>query len=325
MKKTVALCVDRLPQAMREMMLERKPEGLELIFFEQEGKEHELDRAKDAHYILCSWTPVPGWLIEAAPKLKMIQKYGIGVDKIDLAAAARNGVAVCITAGANAIAVAEMAIALMLALYRKLCVAHNALRAGRWLKWELRMDCYELSYKTVGIIGAGAIGQAVARRLNGGFECRVLYYDPARLSPAAETACGLEYSTLEKLLKEADIVSLHVPLTKGTRGLLGEREFALMKPSAILINTARGGVADEEALISALRKGTIAGAGLDVFAKEPPDPENPLLRMDNVIVSPHNGGGSVDTMKRIFRHAFDNIVRFEKKEPLSPADLIPLP
>jgi D-3-phosphoglycerate dehydrogenase len=307
---------------MRELVVAQKPEGLELVFIETPDPQEQMAKLREADYMLCSWTPVSGSVIEAAPKLKLIQKYGIGVEKIDLDAAARRGVPVCIAAGVNAVAVAEIAITLMLAVYKRLCVAHNSLRDGKWLKWELRTGCYELWKKTVGLIGGGNIGRAVAKRLCHGFECRVLYYDVCRLPPETETACGMTYAPMEELLRQADIVSLHVPLMPETRGLIGARELAMMKPSAILINTSRGGVVDESALIEALEKGVIANAGLDVFAKEPPDRDNPLLRMDNVVVTPHNGGGTVDTMKRIFGHAFDNVMRVERGEPLPAADRV---
>lgn len=321
-KKPVVLCVDILPPAMRELMTAQTPEGLELVFAETPNEEERVAKAREADYLLCSWTPVSGQVIEAAKKLKLIQKYGIGVDKIDLRAAAKCGVPICISAGVNAVAVAETAIALMLAVYKRLCVAHNSVRAGQWLKWELRTGCYELWQKTAGLIGAGAIGRAVAKRLSHGFECRVLYYDVCRLSPEAEAAHGMSYASMEELLRQADIVSLHLPLLPETRGLIGAKALATMKPRAVLINTARGGVVDEPALIEALRKGTIAGAGLDVFAKEPPDRDNPLLQMDNVVVTPHNGGGTVDTMKRIIGHSFDNILRAERGEPLPEADRV---
>ena len=321
-RKPVVLCVDILPPAMRELMAGLKPEGLDLVFAETATEEERAANARDADYLLCSWTPVSGQVIETGAKLKLIQKYGIGVDKIDLEAAARRGIPVCISAGVNAVAVAETAITLMLGVYKRLCVAHNTLRAGQWLKWELRTGCYELWQKTVGLLGGGAIGRAVAKRLSHGFECRVLYYDILRLPEETERALGMLYTPLEDLLRQSDIVSLHIPLTPETRGVIGARTLAWMKPTAVLINTSRGGVVDEPALIAALQHGTIAAAGLDVFAKEPPDRDNPLLQMDNVVVTPHNGGGTVDTMKRIIGHAFDNILKVERGEPLPEADRV---
>ena len=321
-KKPLVLCADMLPSAMRDLVLGQKPEEVDLVFVETSEAAEMIEKASDADYILCSWAPITGRMIEAAPKLKLIQKYGIGVDKIDLKTAARRGVPVCISAGVNAVAVAETAITLMLAIYKRLCVAHNSLRDGQWLKWELRTGCYELWQKTVGLIGGGTIGQAVAKRLTHGFECKVLYFDVFRLPQEMETAMGMTFTSMEDLLRQSDIVSLHLPLMPETRGLMGAKAFAIMKPTAVLINTARGGVVDEPALIEALQKKTIASAGLDVFAKEPPDRDNPLLLMDNVVVMPHNGGGTVDTMKRIVGHSFANIMRAERGEPLPPADII---
>ena len=306
-------------------MAGQKPDGLELIFADTAEEAERVRRAREADYLLCSWTPVSGQVIEAAKKLRLIQKYGIGVDKIDLKTAAKRGVPVCIAAGANAVAVAETAITLMLAVYKRLCLAHNSLRAGQWLKWELRSGCYELWNKTVGLLGGGNIGRAVGKRLSHGFECRVLYYDVCRLPEATETAIGMVYTPMEEMLRQSDIVSLHLPLVPETKGLIGAKVFAVMKPTAVLINTARGGVVDEPALIEALKQGTIAAAGLDVFAKEPPDRDNPLLQMDNVVVTPHNGGGTVDTMKRIVGHAFGNILKVERGEPLPEADLVKAP
>ena len=321
-ERPTVLCADLLPPAMRALMAGQKPAEVDLLFVETADDAEKIAKARDADYILCSWTPIPALLIEAAPRLKLIQKYGIGVDKIDLAAADRRGVPVAIAAGVNAVAVAETAITLMLALYKRLCVAHSSLREGKWLKWELRTGCYELWQKTVGLIGAGAIGRAVAKRLSHGFECTVLYHDTVRLPAETEQAMGMTFTPREELLRESDILSLHVPLLPATRGLIGAAAFALMKPSALLINTARGGLVDEPALIEALRAGRIAGAGLDVFAAEPPGRDNPLLTMDNVVATPHNGGGTVDTMKRIIGHSFANILRVERGEPLPAADRI---
>jgi phosphoglycerate dehydrogenase-like enzyme len=321
-RRPVVLCLDMLPAAMRELMAGQKPEGLDLVFVDTSEEGEKIAKAREADYILCSWTPVSGEVIEAAPRLKLIQKYGIGVDKIDLRAAARRGVPVCIAAGVNAVAVAETAITLMLAVYKRLCLAHNSLRAGQWLKWELRTGCYELWKKTVGLIGGGAVGRAVAKRLSQGFECRVLYYDLLRHPQDQEAALGMAYASMQELLRQSDVVSLHVPLTPETRGMMNASTFSLMKPTAVLINTARGGVVDEPALIAALRKKTIASAGLDVFAKEPPDRDNPLLQMDNVVVTPHNGGGTVDTMERVIGHCFQNVLRVERGEPLPEEDRV---
>jgi D-3-phosphoglycerate dehydrogenase len=318
----LVFCIDTLPPAMRDLIAGQKPESLDLIFAERADEEDRVAKVRNAEYLLCSWTPVSTRVIEAGERLKLIQKFGIGVDKIDLDAAARRGVPVGIAAGVNAVAVAETAITLMLGVYKRLCVADRSVRAGQWLKWELRTGCYELWKKHVGLVGGGAIGRAVAKRLTHGFECTVLYYDVFRLPPDTEAALGMRYVSLEELLRESDIVSLHVPLVPETRGMMGAPQFALMKRTAVLVNTSRGNVVDEAAMIEALQTQTIGGAGLDVFAKEPLDRDNPLLAMDNVVLSPHNGGGTVDTMKRIVSHAFENMLRVERGEPLPEADRV---
>ena len=321
-KKPLVLCIDPLPPAMRELVAGVKPDAFDLVFAERADEAERVAKVRDADYLLCSWTPVSAEVIEAGERLKLIQKFGIGVDKIDLGAAGRRGVPVAIAAGVNAVAVAETAIALMLAVYKRICVADRSVRAGQWLKWELRTGCYELWQKTVGLVGGGAIGRALAKRLTHGFECRVLYYDVRRLAPEAETSLGVCYAPLDDLLRDSDIVSLHIPLTPETRGLINARTLASMKPTAVVINTSRGGVVDEPALIEALSTGVIAGAGLDVFAKEPLEPGNPLLALDNVVLTPHNGGGTVDTMKRIVGHAFENMLLVERGEPLPDADRV---
>lgn len=322
MRKPFVLCLDNLPPAVRAIMIEAKPEGIELDFLVSGNEEEKLAKLRIADYIFYSWSPITEQIIDAAPRLKMIQRFGAGLEKIDLDAAKKRGVSVCVAAGVNAVAVAELAITLMLAVYKRLCFAHNSLRAGKWLKWELRTGCYELWLKTVGIIGGGAIGQEVAKRLSHGFECQVLYYDLNRLPPEREGELRMIFTPFEELLRRADVVSLHVPLTEKSRGMIGAKELSLMKPTAVLINTSRGAVVDEQALSMALKKGAIAGAGLDVFSQEPPEADNPLLHMDNVVVTPHNGGGTVDTMRRMFKHVFANIMRVERGEPLPEADVV---
>lgn len=321
-KPTIFFCTDFVPSDVRALIARLAPPEFDLIFAEANSEEERIEKAKQADYIIAHTAPVSRQMIEAAPKLRLIQKFGVGVDRIDVAAAIDRGVLVYYTPGVNAVAVAELVLALMLAVYRRLCVAHNALRAGRWLNWELRTGCYELWDKTVGIIGGGNVGRALARRLTHGFECRVVYCDKVRLPVELETELGMLYVPKDELLRQADLVSVHVPLTADTRGMIGRHEFSLMKRNAIFINTSRGAVVDEEALIDALQEGIIAGAGIDVYTKTPPDPNNPLLSMDNVVVSPHAGGSTVDTMLRTLNRAFSNIQKAYRCEPLPETDLV---
>ncbi|GIX48853.1 MAG: hypothetical protein KatS3mg131_3064 [Candidatus Tectimicrobiota bacterium] len=215
----------------------------------------------------------------------------------------------CTNGGANAVAVAEHAIMLMLAVYRKLIAYHANVAAGRWHQGLPRAaDVFELAGKRVGLIGLGQIGEQVARRLRA-FEARVLYYDPVRRATAEERRLGVEYLPLEALLESADIVSLHVPLNAATRGLIDARALARMKPKAVLINTSRGAVVEEEALVAALQQGRLLGAGLDTLAQEPPDPGHPLLKLPNVVLTPHSAGPTVESFDKRFRNGYANIER----------------
>jgi D-3-phosphoglycerate dehydrogenase / 2-oxoglutarate reductase len=220
-------------------------------------------------------------VIAAAPRLKVIARYGVGVDRVDVRAATRHGVVVTNTPGANATAVAEHAIALMLALCRNLCRADRAVRRGEWP----RHDGVGLCGKTVGLVGFGAVGREAARRLQA-FGCRIVAHDPF-LPAEGFRAHRVDPVTLGDLLAAADIVSLHAAYTPGTPALVDDGFLACMRPGAFLVNTARGELVDEEALHRALSSGRLRGAGLDCFRQEPPPAEHPLLRLPQVVATPH--------------------------------------
>jgi D-3-phosphoglycerate dehydrogenase len=238
------------------------------------------------------------------PHLRAIARSGVGYDAVDVAAATDCGIVVLTTPGANADSVADCALMLMLACRRRLLVVDGATRAGRWRLPDLAGD---LAQATVGIVGLGAIGRAVARRLHG-FDCRLLAVEPC---PDEEFCASLrvELVSLEDLLSRADVVTLHMPLTSDTRYLIGEPELALMKPEAVLVNTARGGAIDEQALVAALESGRLAGAGLDVFEHEPLSPDDPLTRLTNVVLSAHSASftrlGVDDTADAVARNLLD--------------------
>jgi len=260
-------------------------------------------------------------MFKAAPKLKLLHKWGIGVDKFDLDAARAARVPVAITAGANAGAVSEHTVMLMLAVYRRLSLADRKLREGVWIRPQVRGEAYQLSGKTVGILGFGNVGRMVAHRL-AGFDVRILYHDIRRAEMAIERSLHATPVPLDELLERSDVVSLHVPLTKVTRGMINAGAIARMKTGAILINAARGEVVDEAAIYDALVSGKLRGAGLDVFAKEPADPGNPLLKLDQVVVTPHTAGSAIDLVADIAQHAFRNMQAVLNGEPLSPNDVI---
>lgn len=293
------------------------PEGFELITVETTTEEERLLKVPDADFILVGPTPITAKLLEKAKNVKLVQKTGVGVDKIDLKAAAEMGIPVANTGGTNAIAVAEHTILLILAVYKKLPIAHQSLVEGRWAKWDYRCESYEIHGKIAGIVGMGNIGREVTKRLHG-FGANIIYYDMYKLPPEKEVELGIQYVSLDELLKTSDIISLHVTLTEQTYHLIGKRELNLMKKSAILINTARGALVDEVALYEALKERRITAAGLDVFSKEPPDPKDPIFSLDNVVVTPHIGGGTRETIERVYQFSFMNMLRvLQGQEPLN--------
>ena len=222
-------------------------------------------------------------VIEAADCLKVIARYGVGVDSIDLVAAREKGIVVTNTPGANSISVAELTVGLILALARNIHSASRATSSGQWP----RLSGISLEGKVVGLFGLGAIGKQVARRLRG-FDCTILAYDPfVNESQASEV--GAQLTSQHELILQADFISLHCPLTEETKSMVNRDFIAEMKTSAYLINTARGELVDESALLDALQRGKLKGAALDVFAIQPPDPENPLLALPQVIATPHMG------------------------------------
>jgi D-3-phosphoglycerate dehydrogenase len=230
-----------------------------------------------------------------ADRLTVIGRAGVGVDTIDVDAATERGIAVLTAPAGNTISAAELTLALILALARRVPAADRSMRAGEWDRKTFNGT--ELQGKTLGLLGAGRIGSEVARRARA-FGMRVLAYDPF-LTEERARAVGLELAPLDEILREADIVSVHVPLSEATTGLIGEAQLAMMKPSAFLVNVARGGVVDEKALHGALSNRRIAGAALDVFAQEPLPRDDPLRSLDNVVLTPHLGASTVEAQHSV--------------------------
>lgn len=221
--------------------------------------------------------------LKMADRLKVISRYGVGVDNVDLVAAREKGIIVTNTPGANSVSVAELALGLMLALARQIPEAVEAVHHGKWPRYA----GISLEGKIIGILGLGAIGKQLARRL-AGFDCKVLAFDPFADATFARDH-QVELTTLEGVIEQADFVSLHLPLSTETRGLVNDAFLSKMKKGSFLINTSRGEVIEEEVLFRALQSGHLKGAGLDAFAVEPPDPKNPLLALPQVIATPHLG------------------------------------
>ena len=248
--------------------------------------------AEEADAIMVRMTRIGAEDLARAKKLKMICKQGVGVDTIDLDAAKAHGIPVCRTPGANSEAVAEMALTLALSVARRATEMDRMVRAGAKI---VRPDILglEMWQKTVGVVGLGAIGRRVAQKWGGAFESRICFFDPA-----VTEAKYRKFENLAEMLPEVDVLTIHVPLGNETRKLIGKNQLALMKPSAILVNTARGGIVDEAALYDALKAGKLFGAGLDVWEVEPPAKDNPLLRLPNVVATPHASGGTHETQER---------------------------
>lgn len=262
----------------------------------------------EAELLLMCYTPVTARVIAAAPKLRGIVKYGVGIDAIDIPAAHARGIVVVNVPDYAEETVAEAAFALMIALMKRLPALSRQMAREGWAWPEPRWLASDLAGKTLGIVGCGRIGRAMAR-MAAGFRMEILGHDP-HVSPEMLIAAGIRpAASLTELLERADVVSLHAVLTPETRHLIGAPELALMKPTAILVNTARGALVDEVALLAALREGRIAGAGLDVFSEEPlaraGHPLSPLFEMENVILTPHLAFYTAEAMARLERETLE--------------------
>jgi phosphoglycerate dehydrogenase-like enzyme len=256
--------------------------------------------------------PATRRVIERAPSLRLIQKMGVGVDTIDLETARGRNVAVCNLPGTNAQAVAEHALALILAVLRKIPLFDRETRAGEGWRWpiERQGELGEIGGRSVGLVGYGATASRLAPVL-AALGAKVFYTARRRVPDA----CGI-YVDLDEMLERCDIISLHLPLNEATQGMMSRSRIAHMKPGAILINTARGGLVDQEALVEALRAGRLAGAGLDTFALEPVEGANPLLLLDNVVTSPHVAWLTMETFQRSIDLMTENCRRLAAGEAL---------
>jgi phosphoglycerate dehydrogenase-like enzyme len=305
---TKILFAPKQNDAIMEIARSLTPPGFELVVAEP-GTPEFYEAAPTAEFYLGLARQMGGEFFRTATKMKLVQLISAGYDHVDIEAARKAKVPVANNGGANAIAVAEHTVMLMLAVLKRIVRFHNDVVAGKWRAGNPNDSrVYELAGKTLGIVGLGNIGKKVARRA-AAFDMAVQYYDIARLTEDQEDAIGARFVLLEELLRTSDVVSLHVPLTDRTRNLLGARELGMMRKNAIVVNTCRGPVIDEDALHRALTSGQIAGAGLDVFVEEPPKPNNPLFTLPNVTLSPHSAGPTWENWTARFRNGFDNIQR----------------
>jgi len=290
---------------------EALPFGFVLIPLDEPTREDILRKASNADYFLVGGRlKIDQEIIEAAPRLKMIQRTGVGLDSLDLDFFSTRGLPLYVNPGVNARSVAEHTLMLILAVIRRLAVADDTLKTGKWIKHELGIQNHELYGKTIGLIGVGSIGLHVAKMLQP-FGVNIIYTKRGQLSSDDEAALSLNFRSFPDLLAESDIVSLHCPLTTETQKLIGWDELSRMKKGSIIINTSRGKLIDEEALIHYLKTGYLKGAGLDVFAQEPIQGSNELLSLINVIVTPHIGGITYESFESMMKGAFYNISQFE--------------
>ena len=265
------------------------------------------------------WSRVTREMIEKAPRLGFIQVLGSGFELVDVKAAQARHIQIGTTRGANAISCGELVFGYILVLYRKLIETTLTVKQGQWISHGLRKGgLVEIFGKTLGLIGFGTLGQAIAK-IGRGFGVKLLYYQRHRLSPKEEKSWKITYAPLDELLTRSDVVSVQIPLTAETDGFIGRRELSLMKPHSILINIARGPVVDEEALAEFVNSGRIGGAGLDVYTEEPVPRDSPLLRSDRIVFTPHVGGSTQEALARNMKQACDNVRRVAAgKPPLNP-------
>jgi phosphoglycerate dehydrogenase-like enzyme len=326
------LMLDPTPEPEREFMQSLLPDER---FTVTATAEDEVSPAPEllaeADAIVTRTRPVTAETIAACPRLKLVQKYGGRPDRLDLDTAREGGVAVAVMPLRGCIAVAELTMTLILALSKQLVMAHRATATGAYrerglqptpsnqrvhaFQWMKLPHLQEVRGTTLGLIGFGEIGTEVAKRARA-FDMNVLYWKREPLPAQIDAMLGVRAAPFEGLLRQSDFVSLHVPHGPETDRLIGARELTLMKPTASLINTCRGPVIDEEALITALRDGTIASAGLDVFTLEPLQFDSPLTQLDNVILTPHIGGGTGGAREKQMRDVLDNVVRFANGDPM---------
>lgn len=286
--------------------------GADLVALQAHRDEELLEPVQDADALLVCFAPVTGRVVEAARKCRIIARYGIGVDNVDVRTATARGIVVTNVPDYCVEEVSDHALALVLACARKVVWMDRRVRAGRWDARDA-VPVRRLSSQVLGLVGFGKIPRLVARKAQA-FGLRVLSFDPY-VAPSAMRELGVEPVGLRELLERSDYVSVHAPLTPQTEGLIDEAALRWMKPTAYLVNTARGRIVDEKALVRALERGWIAGAALDVLPTEPPPPDDPLLRLDNVVLTPHVAFYSEESLQELQRKVAEEVVRVLTGQP----------
>lgn len=326
MARKKILVLSPVPEEVTKTLLEAKVtdeqiRDIHLVSYTGSSKEELVEAVSDAYVIIGDYTnniAMDTEVIRAATECVFIQQPSTGFQHIDVDEAARRGISVANIAGANTFAVAEHAIMLILACLKKLPLAWEKTKRCEWAQDEMSLHgVFELHGKTLGIIGMGRIGKEVARRAKP-FELQVIYHDLAQLLPKEEQELGITYRTLDEIIKESDIITIHVPLTPQTEKMIDAERIATMKSSAIIVNVSRGAIVDEAALAQALKEGRIKGAGLDVFQEEPIRQGNPVLDAPNIILTPHIAGATNESRVRIIDMTIDNVSRvLAGQEPIN--------
>lgn len=314
------LIADPIPDQMYRQVCSMMPAGVELCRVGDSSEESFRREASDAEVLIAVSRAIDERVLSLAPRVRFIQRPGVGYDNIDIAALKARGILAAYTPGANAAAVAEHTILLMLALIKRFPAATTAAKAGKWPMLEIaQAGIAELGTAVVGLVGFGSVGRAVAERLEG-FGSRVFYTALHAAGRDVESQYNAAFVPLPDLLERSTIISLHVPLNEATKGMIGARELSLMPQGAYLVNTARGELVDEAALREAVTSGHLAGAGLDLVRNER-EGGNPFADLENVIVTPHIAGVSRASIMRMTQMSVANIVRFFNRQPVN--DIIP--
>ena len=320
MAETVVV-LDPITAATAAKLRALLPPGLVLTHGTARDERHLRAIIAEAEYAISGQIGVSAAVLEAGTRLKLLHKWGVGVDNLDLDAARRLGIKVARTTGSNAVPVAELTVALMIDCLRSVVHAASELDAGRWIGGNFARPSFLLSGKTVGIVGFGAIGQTVARLLLG-FGCTILYSKPTAVDAETEARLNARHVSLPDLLRAADVVSLHCPLTPDTAGMIDRAAFESMKRTAVLVNVARGGVVVEDDLVWALRNRVIHAAAMDVFATEPLPPDSPLIGLDGLTLTPHIAASSAETFDKTVLQMFGNIMRVARGEAVPERDSV---
>jgi len=312
--------LDAISEAVAQKLRDLAPDGFDLVHATERSDEHLATIIADADFAISGQVAVNADVLRAAKRLKLLHKWGVGVDNFDIDTARELGIKVARTTGSNAVPVAEFTIGLMVCALRHVAHGHHQLMQRQWRNWG-GSEPFMISGKTIGLVGFGAIGKTVARLLSG-FGCEILYHKPNRLSDAEEAALGVAWADMPQLLARCDVISLHCPLTPQTDRLIDHAALKAMKPTAALINVARGGVVAEDDLVWALQNHEIHSAAVDVYEIEPLPADSTLIGIDNLTLTPHLAAMAADNFAPTVMRMFDNIARISRGEPVAETDSV---